>query len=286
MLQRVSGECQVPETARKPSPSTDFCNVNLEGSQMEMIPPDLPSEFFEARNLIANGINLSDLFSKKIGNGESTKFWLGKWLGGSPLSESYPRLFRIDLNQHCLVRDRAPTAINIHSDASVTVVVAPVSAPVIDPITVTMTAPVAARETTVTAHVSARETTISAPTSAAVPGLRTSSLGQTTTHPPLILMPISILLSVYFSYQVFNANDSYGFSVKAMRLLIMNRTPASLPATRWNRFIPIKINISTWRVLNERLPTRYNLDMRGIDLHTVRCPICDDGIEMEFHLFG
>nr|GEV59460.1 pyridoxal phosphate (PLP)-dependent transferases superfamily protein [Tanacetum cinerariifolium] len=68
---------------------------------------------------------------------------------------------------------------------------------------------------------------------------------------------------------VFNVNDSYGFLVKAMRLLIMNPTLASLPTTRWNRFIPIKINISTWRVLNERLPTRYNLDMRGIDLHTL-----------------
>ena len=66
----------------------------------------------------------------------------------------------------------------------------------------------------------------------------------------------------------------------------MNMTPAGTPATRWNRLIPIKINISSWRVLNERLPTRYNLDMRGIDLHTVRCPICDDGIETEFHLFG
>nr|GEV32733.1 RNA-directed DNA polymerase, eukaryota, reverse transcriptase zinc-binding domain protein [Tanacetum cinerariifolium] len=151
------------------------------------------------------------LDQSQIGNGESTKFWLDKWLGGSSLSESYPRLFRIDLNQHCLVRDRAPTAINIPSDASVTVVVAPVSTPVIDPITVTITA---------------------------------------------LLQPEKPL------------------------------TPASLPATRWNRFIPIKINISTWRVLNERLPTRYNLDMRGIDLHTVRCPICDDGIETEFHLFG
>nr|GEW70300.1 LL-diaminopimelate aminotransferase, chloroplastic isoform X1 [Tanacetum cinerariifolium] len=85
---------------------------------------------------------------------------------------------------------------------------------------------------------------------------------------------------------VFNANDSYRFSVKAMRLLIMNTTRARLPATRWNHFIPIKINISTWRVLNERLLIRYNLDMRGIELHMVRCPICDDGIEMEFYLFG
>ncbi|GKF62849.1 hypothetical protein Tco_0182903 [Tanacetum coccineum] len=143
-------------------------------------------------DLIPNGINLSELFSKKIRNGESTKFWLDKWLGGSPLSESYPRLFRLDLNQHCLVRDRAPTAINTPSDASVTVVVAPISAPVTYPITVTITAPVSAhvtaRETTITTLVSARETTISAPilapTSAAVTGLRTSSLGQTTTHPP------------------------------------------------------------------------------------------------------
>ncbi|GKB34405.1 RNA-directed DNA polymerase, eukaryota, reverse transcriptase zinc-binding domain protein, partial [Tanacetum coccineum] len=85
---------------------------------------------------------------------------------------------------------------------------------------------------------------------------------------------------------VFNGNDSCGFSVKAMRLLIMNMTPASLPATRWNRFIQIKINISTWRVLNGRLLTRYNLDMGGIHLHTVRCPICDDGIGTEFHLFA
>nr|GEX40755.1 RNA-directed DNA polymerase, eukaryota [Tanacetum cinerariifolium] len=247
-------------------------------------------------DLIPNGINLSDHFSKNIGNDESTKFWLDKWLGGSPLSESYPRLFRLDLNQHCLVRDRAPTAINTPSGASVTVVVAPVSAPVTDPITVTITAPVAARETTVSAP-------ILGPTSAAVPGLRTSSLGQTTTRPPPILMPLSILLSVHFSHQelinlvsqlhlsstedkwVFNANDSYGFSMKVMILLIMNTTPASLPATRWNCFIPIKINTSTWRVLNERLSNRYNHDMRGIDLHTVRCPICDDGIEMEFHLF-
>nr|GEV27041.1 cytochrome P450 [Tanacetum cinerariifolium] len=94
--------------------------------------------------LIPNGINLSDLFSKNIGNDESTKFWLDKWLGGSPLSESYPRLFRLDLNQHFLVCDRAPTAINTPSGAFVTVVVAPVLAPVTDLIIITVTTPVAA----------------------------------------------------------------------------------------------------------------------------------------------
>ncbi|PWA89944.1 cytochrome P450 [Artemisia annua] len=89
-------------------------------------------------DLIPNGINLSDLFSKKIGNGESTKFWLDKWMGGSPLNELYPRLFRLDLNQHCLVRDRAPTTINTPTVASVTVPADPGTAPVLAPRTLTL----------------------------------------------------------------------------------------------------------------------------------------------------
>ncbi|GKF50471.1 hypothetical protein Tco_0146938, partial [Tanacetum coccineum] len=30
---------------------------------------------------------------------------------------------------------------------------------------------------------------------------------------------------------------------------------------------------------NRRIPTRINLDMRGIDLDTLRCPVCDDDLE-------
>lgn len=55
--------------------------------------------------------------------------------------------------------------------------------------------------------------------------------------------------------------------------------------TRWNKILPLKINIFTWRTLNRRLPTRSNLDSRGIDLHSIRCPLCDDAIESEEHLF-
>ena len=39
------------------------------------------------------------------------------------------------------------------------------------------------------------------------------------------------------------------------------------------------------RVANESLPTRVNLDRRGIDLHLVRCPVCDDDLETENHIF-
>ncbi|GKA86090.1 F-box domain containing protein [Tanacetum coccineum] len=54
---------------------------------------------------------------------------------------------------------------------------------------------------------------------------------------------------------------------------------------RWNKNLPIKVNIHTWRLFLDRLPTRYNLDIRGIDLDSTRCPICDNGIETANHVF-
>lgn len=54
---------------------------------------------------------------------------------------------------------------------------------------------------------------------------------------------------------------------------------------RWNKCLPIKINVHTWRLFRDRLPTRYNLDIRGIDLHSSLCPVCDEHIETSKHLF-
>ncbi|GJV97750.1 hypothetical protein Tco_1549327 [Tanacetum coccineum] len=33
-------------------------------------------------------------------------------------------------------------------------------------------------------------------------------------------------------------------------------------------------------------PTKINLDMRDIDLDTLRCPVCDDDLESEDHIFA
>ncbi|GJR85405.1 RNA-directed DNA polymerase, eukaryota, reverse transcriptase zinc-binding domain protein [Tanacetum coccineum] len=54
---------------------------------------------------------------------------------------------------------------------------------------------------------------------------------------------------------------------------------------RWNRDLLIKINIHSWRLSLDRIPTRFNLDKRGIDLHSTRCPLCDCAIETSQHLF-
>ncbi|PWA61100.1 hypothetical protein CTI12_AA376090 [Artemisia annua] len=40
----------------------------------------------------------------------------------------------------------------------------------------------------------------------------------------------------------------------------------------------------TW-LRKDRLPTRSNLDARGIDIDSLRCPVCNDAIESTTHLF-
>ncbi|GJZ21315.1 RNA-directed DNA polymerase, eukaryota, reverse transcriptase zinc-binding domain protein [Tanacetum coccineum] len=50
-------------------------------------------------------------------------------------------------------------------------------------------------------------------------------------------------------------------------------------ATRWNRSIPIKVNIFLWRLLLNKLPSRVNLDRSGIDVHSILC------VETVNHIF-
>ncbi|GKD03280.1 ribonuclease H-like domain-containing protein, partial [Tanacetum coccineum] len=40
-----------------------------------------------------------------------------------------------------------------------------------------------------------------------------------------------------------------------------------------------KLNINNWRIIHKRVPTRSNLDIRGVDLDYVHCPIYDDKLE-------
>ncbi|GJU76150.1 RNA-directed DNA polymerase, eukaryota, reverse transcriptase zinc-binding domain protein [Tanacetum coccineum] len=71
-----------------------------------------------------------------------------------------------------------------------------------------------------------------------------------------------------------------------MRSHIMNQSTVTvLTPFRWNRLLPIKVNILCWRIISLRLPRRLSLDYRGVDLDSVRYPICDNDIENEEHLF-
>ncbi|GJR00755.1 reverse transcriptase domain, reverse transcriptase zinc-binding domain protein [Tanacetum coccineum] len=70
------------------------------------------------------------------------------------------------------------------------------------------------------------------------------------------------------------------FTVKGTREHIDHCTlPNSDYETRWNRFLPKKINIFIWRVLHDRLPSWWNLSRKGIDIVSLACLICDSGVE-------
>ncbi|XP_071700605.1 uncharacterized protein [Rutidosis leptorrhynchoides] len=51
-----------------------------------------------------------------------------------------------------------------------------------------------------------------------------------------------------------------------------------------NKLIPQKIGIFMWRAIKNKLPVRSELDKRGIDLHSTRCPVCDEDIESLQHI--
>ncbi|XP_071740958.1 uncharacterized protein [Rutidosis leptorrhynchoides] len=55
-------------------------------------------------------------------------------------------------------------------------------------------------------------------------------------------------------------------------------------ATIRNHLVPLKVELFIWRARLGRLPVRTELDKRGIDLHSSRCPICDGGLETVEHI--
>nr|GEU45038.1 RNA-directed DNA polymerase, eukaryota, reverse transcriptase zinc-binding domain protein [Tanacetum cinerariifolium] len=77
-----------------------------------------------------------------------------------------------------------------------------------------------------------------------------------------------------------------GFSVASARNHIDALTlDVSSTVTRWNKAIPIKINVFLWRLSLNKLATRINLDRRGIDLDLTLCPLCMEDVETANNLF-
>ncbi|XP_071728090.1 uncharacterized protein [Rutidosis leptorrhynchoides] len=50
-----------------------------------------------------------------------------------------------------------------------------------------------------------------------------------------------------------------------------------------NNLVPQKVAIFIWRAIRRRIPVRIELDKRGMDLDSVRCPLCDDDVESIDH---
>ncbi|GJY60951.1 RNA-directed DNA polymerase, eukaryota, reverse transcriptase zinc-binding domain protein [Tanacetum coccineum] len=81
-------------------------------------------------------------------------------------------------------------------------------------------------------------------------------------------------------------NVYVGFSLASVRSLVDDHTlDVDNYATRWNRYIPIKVIVFLWRLMLNKLPFRVNLDKKGIDVGSVLCPICQEDVETVNHTF-
>ncbi|PWA51838.1 RNA-directed DNA polymerase, eukaryota [Artemisia annua] len=75
------------------------------------------------------------------------------------------------------------------------------------------------------------------------------------------------------------------FRVKEVRNIIDDLfLPSYSDSTRWVKYIPIKINVFAWRVYRDCLPTRSNLNHRGVILDSVSCPLCQSSEETIHHI--
>ncbi|GKD42937.1 RNA-directed DNA polymerase, eukaryota, reverse transcriptase zinc-binding domain protein [Tanacetum coccineum] len=97
----------------------------------------------------------------------------------------------------------------------------------------------------------------------------------------------SIILSSNQGSWRWSLHPSGEFSVSSFRAIIDSKLLGQLGSKlRWNNLVPGKINILAWRIQSYRLPTRANIDKRGIDLHSILCPFCEEQTEDENHLFA
>ncbi|KAL4580506.1 hypothetical protein LXL04_016702 [Taraxacum kok-saghyz] len=73
---------------------------------------------------------------------------------------------------------------------------------------------------------------------------------------------------------VWELEPTGAFSVASVRHFLDNvNLGDSGVETRWNNFVPKKLNVLLWRIARDRIPTRLNLYDRGVDLDTLLCPV-------------
>ncbi|GJY70046.1 RNA-directed DNA polymerase, eukaryota [Tanacetum coccineum] len=102
----------------------------------------------------------------------------------------------------------------------------------------------------------------------------------------LLSMLDTVTLSSSIVRWVYDLNGEGEFRVKDIRSSLDDLLLPSMDiATRWVKFIPIKINVFAWRARLDRLPTRHNLIKRGVTLESSMCPICNLAIEDSAHVF-
>ncbi|GJU66243.1 RNA-directed DNA polymerase, eukaryota [Tanacetum coccineum] len=109
---------------------------------------------------------------------------------------------------------------------------------------------------------------------------------ETSQWAELLSLTGSVSLSSSSDRWICDCNGEGVFHVKDIRSALDDHfLPSADVATRWVKFVPIKVNIFAWRARLNRLPTRGNLLARGVSLDSSLCPICNELQEDSDHLF-
>ena len=81
---------------------------------------------------------------------------------------------------------------------------------------------------------------------------------------------------------IWTGDASWFFKVKSLAKSIQEHMLSDSNLGKhheWNSWIPRKVNICVWRGSLNRLPTRSNLSLRGVNIISPRCPFCDSDME-------
>ncbi|GKD22005.1 RNA-directed DNA polymerase, eukaryota, reverse transcriptase zinc-binding domain protein [Tanacetum coccineum] len=224
------------------------------------------------------GILNSSSHKKASGrDSKSTSFWHDHWLGGTTLPESFPLLYRLELSKNYLFCERTIKSLP-NNDATVTSI-SHLMFPLYHVFQPTSAHPL---------HIPINYSTLNVSRPSFSWTWRRSfwSEEELNEQNDLINLLVNLHVSNDCDVREFTYDASRRFSVNSMRKLISTMSSDNNSHhTGWNKLLSSKINILTWRVLNKRLPTRFNLDGRGIVLDTVRFRLCNNDIETEDHRF-
>ncbi|XP_071729040.1 uncharacterized protein [Rutidosis leptorrhynchoides] len=111
--------------------------------------------------------------------------------------------------------------------------------------------------------------------------------------PPDSLNLTSLILDLG-SVSLSNSNDEWTWKIgkdglyhvsDVRKVLDDFHLPSSSYHMRWNKYIPLKINIFIWRLIMDRLPSRVNFAFKGFDIHSILCPSCSIGGDSRDHTF-
>ncbi|GJR92764.1 ribonuclease H-like domain-containing protein [Tanacetum coccineum] len=82
---------------------------------------------------------------------------------------------------------------------------------------------------------------------------------------------------------LWSTSNDESFFVGALRRIIDNHLlPSMATKTTWEKTFPYKVNIFMWRLNLDRLPHRFNLSSRGIDIPEISC---NGNVESNTHIF-